>query len=58
MQRIFAVRTLVAENAEHKKITELPGRIIPDPNASGYVQSAVGGRLPRRRAAFPDWAHG
>ena len=45
VQRIFALRTLLAENAEHKKVTELPGRIIPDPNASGYVQSAVGGRL-------------
>jgi RND family efflux transporter MFP subunit len=53
VQRIFAVRTQVAENAEHKKITELPGRIIPDPNASGYVQSAVGGRLSPPPGGFP-----
>jgi cobalt-zinc-cadmium efflux system membrane fusion protein len=53
VQRIFAVRTLVAENAEHRKITELPGRIIPDPNASGYVQSAVGGRLSAPPGGFP-----
>ncbi|MCK1513319.1 efflux RND transporter periplasmic adaptor subunit [Bradyrhizobium sp. 190] len=53
VQRIFAVRTLVTENAEHKKITELPGRIIPDPNASGYVQSAVGGRLSAPPGGFP-----
>jgi membrane fusion protein, heavy metal efflux system len=53
VQRIFAVRTLVAENAEHKKVTELPGRIIPDPNASGYVQSAVGGRLSAPPGGFP-----
>ena len=53
VQRIFAVRTLLAENAEHKKITELPGRIIPDPNASGYVQSAVGGRLSAPPGGFP-----
>jgi RND family efflux transporter MFP subunit len=53
VQRIFALRTLLAEKAEHKKITELPGRIIPDPNASGYVQSAVGGRLSAPPGGFP-----
>src|SRR4029079_11930720 len=53
LQRIFALRTLLAENADHKKITELPGRIIPDPNASGYVQSAVGGRLSAPPGGFP-----
>jgi membrane fusion protein, heavy metal efflux system len=53
VQRIFALRTLLAENAAHKKITELPGRIIPDPNASGYVQSAVGGRLSAAPGGFP-----
>ena len=29
------------------------GRIIPDPNASGYVQSAVGGRLSAPPGGFP-----
>jgi len=53
VQRIFAVRTQVAESAEHNKITELPGRIIPDPNASGYVQSAIGGRLSAAPGGFP-----
>jgi hypothetical protein len=53
VQRIFALRTMVAEKAEHKKVTELPGRIIPDPNASGYVQSAVGGRLSAPPGGFP-----
>jgi membrane fusion protein, heavy metal efflux system len=53
VQRIFALRSLIAEKAEHKKITELPGRIIPDPNASGYVQSAVGGRLSAPPGGFP-----
>jgi len=53
VQRIFALRTLVAEKAEHRKVTELPGRIIPDPNASGYVQSAVGGRLSAPPGGFP-----
>lgn len=53
VQRIFALRTMVAEKAEHRKVTELPGRIIPDPNASGYVQSAVGGRLSAPPGGFP-----
>jgi membrane fusion protein, heavy metal efflux system len=53
VQRIFGLRTLVAENAKHGKVTELPGRIIPDPNASGYVQSAVGGRLSPPPGGFP-----
>ena len=53
VQRIFALRTLVAEKELHKKVTELPGRIIPDPNASGYVQSAVGGRLSAPPGGFP-----
>ncbi|WP_291850930.1 HlyD family efflux transporter periplasmic adaptor subunit [Bradyrhizobium sp.] len=53
VQRIFALRTLVTERAGHRKVTELPGRIIPDPNASGYVQSAVGGRLSAPPGGFP-----
>jgi RND family efflux transporter MFP subunit len=53
VQRIFALRTLISEKAQHKKVTELPGRIIPDPNASGYVQSSVGGRLSAPPDGFP-----
>ena len=52
-QRIFAVRTLVTETRTHKSTTELPGRVIPDPNASGYVQAAVGGRLSAPPGGFP-----
>ena len=50
IQRIFGLRTLVTESASHPRSIELPGRIIPDPNASGYVQTSVGGRL----SAPPD----
>jgi hypothetical protein len=32
---------------------ELPGRVIPDPNASGYVQAAVSGRLSAPPSGFP-----
>jgi len=53
VQRIFGLRTQIAESAKHRKVTELPGRIIPDPNASGYVQSAVGGRLSPPPGGFP-----
>ena len=34
----------------------MPGRIIPDPNASGYVQAAVGGRLSPPPGGFPGSA--
>jgi hypothetical protein len=53
VQRIFAVRTTVSVAARHARSIELPGRIIPDPNASGFVQSAVGGRLSPPEAGFP-----
>ena len=39
--------------ASHPRTIELPGRIIPDPNASGYVQASVGGRLSPPPGGFP-----
>jgi len=53
-QRILAVRTEVASLARHARTVELPGRIIPDPNASGYVQAAIGGRLSPPPGGFPQ----
>lgn len=53
IQRIFGLRTVVTETATHYRAIELPGRIIPDPNASGFVQTAVGGRLSAPPAGFP-----
>jgi hypothetical protein len=53
-QRIFAIRTAVSEQQRHPRSIELPGRVIADPNASGYVQAAVGGRLsPPDSGLFP-----
>ena len=52
-QRIFALRTLVTGPGVFRRTLELPGRIIPDPNASGYVQAAVGGRLAPPPGGFP-----
>lgn len=45
IQRIFGLRTTVAESSTQRRSVELPGRIIPDPNASGFVQTSVGGRI-------------
>lgn len=52
-QRILAIRTVRIESAAHRSALELPGRIIPDPNASGFVQSSVGGRLSPPPNGFP-----
>lgn len=44
-QRILAIRTIFTEEREHRRTVELPGRIVPSPNASGLIQASVGGRL-------------
>ena len=52
-QRILAIRTALTQTATHRKTLELPGRIIPDPNASGFVQASVSGRLSPPAGGFP-----
>jgi len=52
-QRIFAVRTIQTSESTHRRSVELPGRVIPDPNGSGLVQAAVGGRLSAPPGGFP-----
>ena len=52
-QRILAIRTQVTEAGVHRRTVEMPGRIIPDPNASGYVQASVSGRLSPPKGGFP-----
>ncbi len=52
-QRLLAIRTDVTTSALHRRTIELPGRVIPDPNASGYVQASAGGRLSAPAAGFP-----
>jgi membrane fusion protein, heavy metal efflux system len=52
-QRILAIRTALTEQGRFRRAIELPGRIIPDPNASGYVQASVGGRLSPPPGGFP-----
>jgi membrane fusion protein, heavy metal efflux system len=53
IQRIYGLRTTQAAAASHPRTIELPGRIIPDPNTSGYVQASVGGRLSAPTGGFP-----
>ncbi len=53
-QRVLAVRTVVTASGTLRRTVELPGRIVPDPSASGVVQSSVGGRLsPPESGIFP-----
>ncbi|MGE7152418.1 efflux RND transporter periplasmic adaptor subunit [Methylorubrum rhodesianum] len=53
-QRLLVLRTTMTEQGSFHRSVELPGRIIPDPNASGVVQSSVGGRLsPPPSGIFP-----
>lgn len=53
-QRLLVLRTTMTEAATFRRTVELPGRVIPDPNASGVVQSSVGGRVsPPPSGVFP-----
>jgi cobalt-zinc-cadmium efflux system membrane fusion protein len=53
VQRLLVIRTAITKSGEHAKTIELPGRVIPDPNASGYVQSSLAGRLLPPPNGFP-----
>ncbi|GJD94483.1 efflux RND transporter periplasmic adaptor subunit [Methylobacterium iners] len=53
-QRLLVLRTTMTEAGTFRRTVELPGRVIPDPNASGVVQSSVGGRVsPPPSGVFP-----
>ncbi|GJD98749.1 efflux RND transporter periplasmic adaptor subunit [Methylobacterium isbiliense] len=53
-QRLLGLRTVMTEVGTFHRTIGLPGRIIPNPNASGVVQSSVGGRLsPPQNGQFP-----
>ncbi len=52
-QRILAVRTIMAKPEEHRRSIALAGRVIPDPSASGSVQTSVTGRLSPLSGGFP-----
>ena len=44
-QRRMAIRTVLAPETEAAATFEMPGRVVVDPNASGRVQTAHGGRI-------------
>ncbi|MBI5722277.1 MAG: efflux RND transporter periplasmic adaptor subunit [Burkholderiales bacterium] len=44
-QRRMAIRTVLAPQSEAAATVELPGKVVMDPNASGRVQAAHGGRI-------------
>jgi len=44
-QRRMGLRTLIAPETEAAVTVQLPARVVADPNASGQVQSALGGRI-------------
>jgi membrane fusion protein, heavy metal efflux system len=52
-QRILAIRTVMTRDGRFQRSIELPGKIIPDPNASGLVQASAGGRLSPPPGGFP-----
>jgi membrane fusion protein, heavy metal efflux system len=52
-QRILAIRTILVASEEHRRAVSLPGRVIPDPAASGNVQASVTGRLSLPQGGFP-----
>lgn len=51
-QRILGVRTVVTTAGAFARTVELPGRVVPDANASGLVQASVGGRLAPPNGGF------
>jgi cobalt-zinc-cadmium efflux system membrane fusion protein len=52
-QRVLSLRTRLGREDQFMTRTELPGRVIPDPNASGLVQAAAAGRLTPPPGGFP-----
>ncbi|MCC0808949.1 HlyD family efflux transporter periplasmic adaptor subunit [Methylobacterium sp. W2] len=53
LQRLLVLRTAVTATESVARTVALPGRVIADPNASGVVQSSVGGRLAPPANGFP-----
>ena len=53
-QRLLAISTIIAEETPHQPARSWIGRIIPDPNASGLVQSTIGGRVKPANGGLPS----
>jgi membrane fusion protein, heavy metal efflux system len=51
-QRVLGLANLKVVHALHPQVITLPGRIVPDPNASGVVQASVSGRISAPSGGF------
>ncbi|MFN5270743.1 MAG: efflux RND transporter periplasmic adaptor subunit [Hyphomonadaceae bacterium] len=54
MQRLIGLRTIVGATTNSTQTLTLNGIVIPDPNASGVVQSQIGGRVSGNLPALGD----
>ncbi|HSV60272.1 MAG TPA: HlyD family efflux transporter periplasmic adaptor subunit, partial [Variovorax sp.] len=52
-QRRMGIRTVIVAETEAAATIELPGRVVVDPNASGRVQAAYGGRIEPGNKGLP-----
>lgn len=52
-QRRMGLRTIIAPESEAAVTVQIPGRVIADPNASGLVQAAHGGRIEAGSKGLP-----
>jgi multidrug efflux pump subunit AcrA (membrane-fusion protein) len=52
MQRLINLRTIVTQGGAQSAAITLTGQVIADPNASGVVQSQIGGRVSGRLPAL------
>jgi membrane fusion protein, heavy metal efflux system len=53
LQRLFDMRTQKVETAKTALSVQLPGRIIPDPNAHGDVETSLIGRIEPPKTGLP-----
>ena len=52
-QRLMGLRTVLAQAAQVPQTTELPGRVVQDPNAGARVQSPLAGQIEAAPRGFP-----
>ncbi|MHB2166474.1 efflux RND transporter periplasmic adaptor subunit [Alsobacter sp. R-9] len=52
-QRLLDVRTTVVEPQSAVRAVRFPGRVVPNPNRSGFVQSTIAGRIVAANGGLP-----
>lgn len=53
-QRQLTIRTIIAEKRTEAQALEFRGRVVPDPNAAGKVQSTLAGRIEAGPRGLPN----